>query len=52
MHEIHEELQKLKKKVLELENKQKTVLGVALPEESKFGHLSHQHIEIDENRRA
>lgn len=45
MHEIHEELQKLKKKVSDLENKQKTVLGVALPEESTFVHLSHQHVE-------
>ncbi|XP_076007900.1 syntaxin-4 [Genypterus blacodes] len=32
--EIHEGLQSLKKTVSELENKQKTVLGVALPEES------------------
>ncbi|KAM9336361.1 syntaxin-4 [Symphorus nematophorus] len=32
--EIHEGLQSLKKMVSELENKQKTVLGVALPEES------------------
>lgn len=32
--EIHEGLQSLKKMVSDLENKQKTVLGVALPEES------------------
>ncbi|XP_038592606.1 syntaxin-4-like isoform X2 [Micropterus salmoides] len=32
--EIHEGLQNLKRIVSELENKQKTVLGVALPEES------------------
>ncbi|XP_034050008.1 syntaxin-4 isoform X1 [Thalassophryne amazonica] len=34
VHEIHEGLQSLKKMVSDLENKQKTVLGVALPEES------------------
>ncbi|KAI5623234.1 syntaxin-4, partial [Silurus asotus] len=34
VHEIREGLETLKKKVSELENKQKTVLGVALPEES------------------
>ncbi|KAK2820721.1 hypothetical protein Q5P01_023680 [Channa striata] len=34
VQEIHEGLQKLKKMVSDLENKQKTVLGVALPEES------------------
>lgn len=34
-HEIHEALQKLKRMVSELENKQKTVLGEALPDESK-----------------
>ncbi|KAM9837837.1 syntaxin-4 [Aulostomus maculatus] len=33
VQEIREELQKLKRMVSELENKQKTVLGVALPEE-------------------
>ncbi|CAN9508802.1 unnamed protein product [Ophioblennius macclurei] len=35
VHDIHESLQKLKKMVSELENKQKTVLGEALPDESK-----------------
>ncbi|XP_076616982.1 syntaxin-4 [Chaetodon auriga] len=34
VHEIHEGLHNLKRMVSELENKQKTVLGVALPEES------------------
>ncbi|XP_022050228.1 syntaxin-4 [Acanthochromis polyacanthus] len=34
VQEIHEGLQSLKRMVSELENKQKTVLGVALPEES------------------
>uniref|UniRef100_A0A3P9IHD6 Syntaxin-4 n=1 Tax=Oryzias latipes TaxID=8090 RepID=A0A3P9IHD6_ORYLA len=34
VQEIHEGLQNLKRMVSELENKQKTVLGVALPEES------------------
>ncbi|CAJ1079969.1 syntaxin-4 [Xyrichtys novacula] len=34
MQEIHEALNSLKRLVSELENKQKTVLGVALPEES------------------
>ncbi|KAF7664976.1 hypothetical protein LDENG_00158800 [Lucifuga dentata] len=34
VQEIHEGLQTLKKMVSDLENKQKTVLGVALPEES------------------
>uniref|UniRef100_A0A3Q1HUT9 t-SNARE coiled-coil homology domain-containing protein n=1 Tax=Anabas testudineus TaxID=64144 RepID=A0A3Q1HUT9_ANATE len=34
VQEIHEGLQSLKKMVSDLENKQKTVLGVALPEES------------------
>nr|XP_046232957.1 syntaxin-4 [Scatophagus argus] len=34
VHEIHEGLSRLKGMVSELENKQKTVLGVALPEES------------------
>ncbi|XP_074520146.1 syntaxin-4 [Halichoeres trimaculatus] len=34
MQEIHEGLNSLKRMVSELENKQKTVLGVALPEES------------------
>lgn len=34
VQEIHEALNNLKKMVSELENKQKTVLGVALPEES------------------
>lgn len=33
VHEIHEGLQSLKRMVSDLENKQKTVLGVALPEE-------------------
>lgn len=34
--EIHEGLNTLKRMVSELENKQKTVLGVALPEESTY----------------
>ncbi|KAM3838133.1 syntaxin-4-like [Diretmus argenteus] len=34
VHDIHDGLESLKKKVSELENKQKTVLGVALPEDS------------------
>uniref|UniRef100_A0A1A7YA58 Syntaxin 4 n=1 Tax=Iconisemion striatum TaxID=60296 RepID=A0A1A7YA58_9TELE len=34
VQEIHEGLQSLKKMVSDLENKQKTVLGIALPEES------------------
>ncbi|KAK3559619.1 hypothetical protein QTP86_013579 [Hemibagrus guttatus] len=34
VHEIREGLETLKKKVSEMENKQKTVLGVALPEDS------------------
>lgn len=37
--EIHEGLQNLKRMVSNLENKQKTVLGVALPEESECVHL-------------
>ncbi|KAA8581239.1 hypothetical protein FQN60_002820 [Etheostoma spectabile] len=36
VQEIHEGLQSLKKMVSNLENKQRTVLGVALPEESKL----------------
>ncbi|XP_058476320.1 syntaxin-4-like [Solea solea] len=34
-HEIHEEIQSLKKMVLDLENKQKTVLSMALPVEGR-----------------
>ncbi|KTG25177.1 hypothetical protein cypCar_00006058 [Cyprinus carpio] len=35
VQEIREGLETIKRKVSELENKQKTVLGVALPEESE-----------------
>lgn len=35
VHEIHEGLNTLKRMVSDLENKQKTVLGVALPEDGK-----------------
>uniref|UniRef100_A0A671WMC0 Syntaxin 4 n=1 Tax=Sparus aurata TaxID=8175 RepID=A0A671WMC0_SPAAU len=44
VHEIHEGLSNLKRMVSDLENKQKTVLGVALPEDSKCIHLDRQQI--------
>ncbi|KAF3704104.1 Syntaxin-4 [Channa argus] len=46
VHEIHEGLEKLKRMVSELENKQKTVLGVALPEESMKKELQANREEI------
>lgn len=46
MQEIHEGLNSLRRMVSELENKQKTVLGVALPEEGEDVHLGHQSVQI------
>ncbi|XP_072312962.1 syntaxin-4 isoform X1 [Eucyclogobius newberryi] len=46
VQEIHEGLQRLKRMVSDLENKQKTVLGVAFPEDSMKKELQAQRDEI------